>query len=233
MKCLFLKKPRHLSLFVLLAPFSLSLLWENDALAAGRFLISPYASSSSSKAIKPNKSKTAADETVTQRTTYGLKIDIGLFRFLSFQVGVGTNKVDTTRKSKTMRDEFGEIKLEDSNLDLQQDGEYKYKEEQRLATAKFLFSPRIGQMLTLKAGAGVRARQRLLSLSEPEKEDGSPGIQQNIKDPIRYHALASAGLSIRLLKAFSFGAEYNFYFMKFPKIEPHEQEVAISAGVQI
>jgi hypothetical protein len=213
-------------------------LWTpSRAEAQGRFSIAPFASVSSSKAIKPDKAGQTKDDSaksstsnVNQRTTYGLKIDVRLLSLLTFNVQGGVNNVDNTKKVTGLRDEFGEIDIvEDLNLDpADQNAEYRYQEEQRVATARLLLTPRLGRMLWLKAGAGVRARQRLIKVTDKVSDES-----QDIKDPIRYHAVATAGAGVRLFGAMSAHAEYNFYFIKFPETEPHEQEVLVGFGVSI
>ncbi|MEN9809150.1 MAG: hypothetical protein RLZZ488_717 [Pseudomonadota bacterium] len=204
--------------------------------AAGALQIVPYASVSSTKSIKPNQvgkktsSSEATEETVAQRTTYGLRINMRLTRALNLQLQGGTNKLDQTRKAVAMRDEYGDIDFaKDANVDPNaQDATYKYSEEQRLAQAKLAIQPRIGNMFRLNLAAGVRARERLVNVT-----DNIKGTKSTINDPIRYHAVATAGFNARLLKAFTATVEYNFYFLKFPKTEPHEQEALIGFGFQI
>lgn len=215
----------------------ISVLAPAQAFAQGRLSIVPFASVSSSKAIKPDKagktkddSAASSTESVNQRTTYGLKIDIRLLSFVTFNLQGGVNNVDNTKKVSGLRDEFKEINIvEDLNLNPDdQRAEYRYQEEQRLASAKLLLTPRLGKFLWLKAGGGVRARQRLISVT-----DKATDTKQNIEDPIRYHAVATAGAGVRLFRAMSAHAEYNFYFIQFPETEPHEQEVLVGFGVSI
>lgn len=203
---------------------------------AGPLQIVPYASVSSTKAIKPSKvgkkesSTTVTEETVAQRTTYGLRINVRLSRLFNLQLQGGTNKLDQTRKASAMRDEYGDIDFaKDANVDTSaQDATYTYSEEQRLGQALLSIQPSFGQILRVKLGAGVRARERFVNVTDKIKD-----VKTSIHDPIRYNAVASAGVNVRLLKAFSAMAEYNFYFLKFPKTEPHEQEVAIGFGFQL
>ncbi|MBM3383440.1 MAG: hypothetical protein FJY29_13540 [Betaproteobacteria bacterium] len=198
--------------------------------------IVPYAAVSSTKGIKPNKvgkstdSNTATEETVTQRTTYGLRINVRMSRLFSLQLQGGTNKVDQTRKASAMRDEYGDIDFtKDANVDTSaQDATYKYNEEQRVGQVLVAIQPKLGKILQAKIAAGVRARERFLKVT-----DKATDKETSIHDPIRYNAVASAGFQARLLKAFSATAEYNFYFLKFPKTEPHEQEVLIGFGFQL
>jgi hypothetical protein len=207
-----------------------------EALAAGALQIVPYASVSSTKAIKPNQvgkkvsSTEATEESVAQRTTYGLRIAVKLSRLFNLQLQGGTNKLDQTRKTVAMRDEYGDIDFtKDANVDpTAQDATYKYSEEQRVAQAKLSIQPRLGNMLRLNVGAGVRARERFVNVT-----DNTAGTKKSIHDPIRYSAMATAGFNARLLKAFTATVEYNFYFLKFPKTEPHEQEALIGFGFQL
>lgn len=209
----------------------------HGALAFGRVSIGPYASVSSTKAIKPDKvgkdkesDASTATETVTQRTTYGLKIDVRLSKLFQLNVNGGVNAIDQTKKPVAMRDEYGDIDFQkDANVDPNaQSEEYRYKEEQRLATAKLSIAPMVTKWLSVMASAGVRARQRLIDV-----ENKATGEVKKIEDPIRYHAVAGAGFKARLLRAFTAHAEYNFYFLKFPETEPHEQEVVVGFGVSI
>lgn len=206
------------------------------ALAAGAIQIVPYASVSSTKAIKPSqvgkKASTteATEESVAQRTTYGLRLSVKLSRLFHLQIQGGTNKLDQTRKTVAMRDEYGDIDFTtDANVDPNaQDATYKYSEEQRVGQAKLTMQPRLGNFLRLNIGAGVRARERFVNVT-----DNATNTKTSIHDPIRYNAMATAGFNARLLKAFTATVEYNFYFLKFPKTEPHEQEALVGFGFQL
>jgi hypothetical protein len=212
------------------------ILAESGEAAAKTLQIVPYASVSSTKSIKPNKvgkkesTTVATEETVAQRTTYGLRMNVRMGRLFNLQIQGGTNKLDQTRKASAMRDEYGDIDFtKDANVDTSaQDATYKYSEEQRLAQVMLSMQPSLGKMLKVKLGAGVRARERFLKIT-----DNAAGTQTDLHDPIRYNAVASAGFQARLLRALSATAEYNFYFLKFPKTEPHEQEVLIGFGFQL
>ena len=136
---------------------------------AGPVQIMPYASVSSTKAIKPNKvgtkqsSTEVTEETVAQRTTYGLRINVRMSRLFNLQIQGGTNKLDQTRKASAMRDEYGDIDFsKDANVDTSaQDAEYIYSEEQRVGQVLLSMQPRIGKRnnrIGIKIGAGVRAR---------------------------------------------------------------------------
>lgn len=208
----------------------------SPALAAGALQIVPYASVSSTKAIKPSQvgkkasSTEATEESVAQRTTYGLRLSVKLSRLFHLQVQGGTNKLDQTRKAVAMRDEYGDIDFaKDANVDTSaQDATYKYSEEQRVGQAKLTIQPRLGNILRLNIGAGVRARERFVNVT-----DNAAGTTKAIHDPIRYNAMATAGFNARILRAFTANVEYNFYFLKFPKTEPHEQEALIGFGFQL
>lgn len=203
---------------------------------SGPLQIVPYASVSSTKAIKPNKvgkkdsASSATEETVAQRTTYGLRVIVRMSRLFNLQIQGGTNKLDQTRKASAMRDEYGDIDFtKDANVDTTaQNATYIYREEQRVGQVMLSMQPSLGKILKVKIGAGVRARERFLNVTDKATE-----TKTSIHDPIRYNAVASAGFNARLLKAFSATAEYNFYFLKFPKTEPHEQEVLIGFGFQL
>jgi hypothetical protein len=206
------------------------LLFAEDGFASGRFNIGPFASVSSTKGIKPSADKESSEEVTTQRTTYGVKVGLGLGRLFNLDIKAGVNEVDRTKKAAAMRDEFGDIDFEkDANVDpAAQDATYRYKESQKLGTARLLISPRLFSMVWMDVGAGVRVRKRDVTVS-----DDAAGTKQVIDDPIRYHAIGSAGVRFRLLRSFTGNVEYSFYFLNFPEIEPHEQEVAIGFGVSI
>ena len=211
-----------------------------SAAAQSRFSIGPFASVSSTKQIKPNGNKTASEETVTQRVTYGVRAGFGLFSVFGLDIKIGVNDVDRTKKSSAMRDEFEEIDIEkDANVNTADQGaEYRYQESQKLGTAKLTFNPRLFSALWLKVGAGVRARKRDIVITQKnamnESEAVAPENERTvISDPIKYHAVGSAGFGFRLLRSFTGSIEYDFYFLKFPEVEPHEQEVSVSFGVSI
>ncbi|NBW80285.1 hypothetical protein EBR21_00890, partial [bacterium] len=204
---------------ILFFSFSALAVGSGTALASGGLQIVPYASVSSTKAIKPNQvgkktsSTEATEESVAQRTTYGLRLSLRLSRLFQFEVQGGTNKLDQTRKAVAMRDEYGDIDFaKDANVDPNaQDATYKYSEEQRIGQAKLSMQPRLGNFLRLNIGAGVRARERFLNVT-----DNATDTKTSIHDPIRYNAMATAGFNVRLLRAFTANVEYNFYFLKFP-----------------
>jgi len=87
---------------ILFIGFGLLTAASGTALAAGGIQIVPYASVSSTKAIKPNQvgkktsSTEATEESVAQRTTYGLRLSMKLSRLFHLQVQGGTNKLDQT-----------------------------------------------------------------------------------------------------------------------------------------
>lgn len=200
------------------------------AFAAGRVTVGPYASVSSTKGIKPNKMKSASDETVTQRTTYGLRVGVRLGKFFSLGVDAGTNNVDTSKKAAKLRDEYGDIDFQkDLNVDPAAGFDYRYQEEQRLAKVQLVIQPIVTRVLTVKAAAGVRARQRIIKVTDKSEAPAS----KSVTDGPRYQPTAMAGVNVRLFRAFSANIQYDFYFMKFPKTEPHEQEVSVGFGAQL
>lgn len=197
--------------------------------------ITPYAGVSSTKGIKPAKvtpigqkdTKTSSNETVTQRQNVGLKVDVKFFRLFGLNVTGAYNKIDTTKSSGAMRDEFGEIDFKKDIVGTSS-ADFNYQEEQRMATAKVGLYPSIGKLIGVKVEAGVRARQRII-----KSENKLTGDTKNINDPIRFHPTATAGGSIKLGGMAKFMIDYSFYFLKFPETNPHEQEVTIGMGVSI
>ena len=136
-----------------------------------------------------------------------------------------------TKKSIAMRDEYGDIDFKkDANVDPNnQSEEYRYIEQQRLGVAQLTINPSIiPGIVWIELGAGVRARQRLLDVTSIVAKE-----KKSIHDPVRYHAVGIAGAHAKLLGAFFGGMQYKFYFLKFPKTQPHEQEVNITFGVSI
>jgi hypothetical protein len=199
----------------------------------GPITVGPYASVSSTKAIKPvaGKDTGSSEETITQRTTYGVKVDLRLGRLFTLSVNGGQNEVDTTKKPIAMRDEYGDIDFtKDLNVDPNsQTATYRYRETQRLGSAQLVLAPALMKgVLWGKLGAGARARERLITISDEIAQ-----TTKSTKDPLRWSAMATAGVQLRLLGAFNAGVEYKFYFLKFPKTEPHEQEAVVSFGMSI
>ncbi|MGE0173124.1 MAG: hypothetical protein AB7T49_10075 [Oligoflexales bacterium] len=191
--------------------------------------IEPFVSISSKKAIKPNKAgSTTADETVTQRTTYGVRGSLSFWRLMKFQLSVGQNKLDTTTKTSEAVDEFDEIDFEkDLNMDTsQQDADVKMSETQRKASAAFVLDPSFW-IFIMRMKAGVQATQRLMTLQQGD----SP--EESYTSPITYKPVASVGLGVRLGRTMYAMAEYGAFFYKFPETEPFEREVTISYGISL
>lgn len=202
-------------------------------LGGGPITVGPYASVSSTKAIKPvaGKNPGTSEETVTQRTTYGVKVDLRLGKLFTLSVNGGQNEVDATKKPIAMRDEYGDVDFaKDLNVDANsQSAVYRYRETQRLGSAQLVLAPALMKgVLWGKLGAGARARERLITIS-----DEIAKTTKSTKDPLRWSAMATAGVQLRLLRAFSASVEYKFYFLKFPKTEPHEQEALVTFGMSI
>jgi hypothetical protein len=195
---------------------------------SSRISIDPYVSVSSTKAIKADaKDKSKENETIKQRTTYGVRANVTLLgRFFKFQLGLGQNQLATTQKQSEVKDEFGEIDLQsDLNMSTEEpDKEIKIVETQRIGTASFVLDPSFS-IFIMRAKAGVRATQRLFS----KEESGQEKVE--FEGPITYKPLASAGAGVRLGRTMYFMAEYGFYFYKFPETEPFEREVSVSYGV--
>jgi hypothetical protein len=197
--------------------------------AIAEITIAPYASVSSTKTLKPTKGdKSTETETIKQRQTYGLRLGIGLFRALKFQLSGGQNKLTTTEKTLAAKDEYGEIDYE-QDLEMSTEDpekEIRITETQNLATAALIIDPRF-KYLIIRGKAGVVARQRTLVKEEQDKDTVT------VKPPITYKPQLGFGLGIRLgAKTFAV-AEYDFYLYKFPEPEPFERSVTISFGVSI
>jgi len=199
----------------------------------GPITVGPYASVSSTKAIKPvaGKDTGSSEETITQRTTYGVKVDLRLSKLFKLSLNGGQNEVDTTKKPIAMRDEYGDVDFaKDLNVDPNsQTATYRYRETQRVGSAQLVLAPALMKgVLWGKLGAGARARERLITISDEIAQ-----TTKSVTDPLRWSAMATAGVQLRLLGAFNAGVEYKFYFLKFPKTEPHEQEAVVSFGMSI
>jgi hypothetical protein len=214
--------------FLFAAFFALSGLLSSQVTYAG-ISIEPYVSVSSKKAIKPAKAgSTTADETVTQRTTYGIRGSVSFWRLMKFQLAVGQNKLDTTTKTSEVVDEFEEIDFEkDLNMDTSdQDADVKTSEIQRKASAAFVLDPSFW-IFIMRLKAGVQATQRLMTLQQGENPE------ESYESPITYKPVASVGLGVRLGRSMYAMAEYGAFFYKFPETEPFEREVTISYGISL
>lgn len=206
----------------------------SSSTALARISIEPFASVSSTKQIKPNKagssksSTTAGTETETikQRTTYGVKGSLSFFRIMKFQLGVGTNKLETTSKTSEAVDDYGEIDFEkDLNMDTSSpDTEVKITETQNKASATLVLDPSFW-IFMLRAKAGVVATQRKFT---KETEGLDP---ESYTSPISYKPTCGAGAGLRLSSQMYFLAEYSLLLYKFPERSPFEREVSVSYGL--
>lgn len=214
---------------------ALSLISLASEQAHARISIEPFASVSSTKTIKPNKAgknseKPADTETsiTKQRTTYGLRATIGMFRLLKFQVGVGTNELATTTKVSQAVDDYEEIDYQkDLNMDTSDpDAEVKVTERQKKGTATLIVDPSFS-IFILRGKAGVVATQR-----ELEKEQtGSTATKYT--SPITYKPTLGGGAGIKFGPSMYFIAEYSFFLYKFPEKSPFEREVTVTYGVSL
>lgn len=188
--------------------------------------IDPYVSISSTKTITPDsKNKSSENQKEQQRTTYGLRFSLGIYRLFKFQLGVGQNQSVSTQKAQVASDEFNEI---DYNKDLkisidEPDKEMKITEIQKKATASLLLDPSFS-IFILRAKAGIQAQQRYFKKEETGKD---PVV---LNAPITYKPLASVGAGVKIGRTMHAIAEYGFYFYSWPKKEPFEREVSISYG---
>lgn len=203
--------------------------------AHARISFEPFASVSSTKSIKTDKAgknstKPAATETAVtkQRTTYGIRASIGMFRILKFQLGVGTNELATTTKVSQAVDDYEEIDYEkDLNMDTSDpDAEVKMTERQKKGTATLVLDPSFS-IFVLRAKAGVVATQR-----ETEKEQtGSP--KTTYISPISYKPTVGGGAGLKFGPRTYFIAEYSLFLYKFPEKAPFEREVTVTFGVSL
>ncbi len=189
--------------------------------------LTPYASISSSKTIKPAE---AGKETSTtdQKTTYGIRFGLKFYRIVTFQLSVGQNKSEKTSKTSKIVDSYGEIDYEE-DLDMSTndpDQEAKVTEVQRLGRAGLVLDPGFW-ILILRAQAGVQATQRIVTLEEQGEE------AQTMETPITYKPYAGAGLGVKLAPRVSAIAEYTLNFYDFPDLDHFEREVAINFVVAI
>jgi hypothetical protein len=144
---------------------------------------------------------------------------------MGLQLSVGQNKLDETRKTSQVVDEFDEINFEkDLNMDVSdQDAEVKTSEIQRKARVSLVFDPSFWIFIT-RLKAGVQAQQRLMTLEQN-------GTKESYTGPITYDPVASLGFGVRLGRRMYAMAEYGAVFYKFPETEPFEREVTVSYGI--
>ncbi len=193
----------------------------------------PFASTSSTKQIKPDKiGKTSGSatetETIKQRTTYGLRASIGFLKILKFQLGIGTNKLTTTSKTSQAVDEYGEVDFA-SDLDMDTsnpDKEVTITEVQKKGTATLVIDPSFSVFL-LRAKAGMVATQREFTKAAV----GEPTVTE--KTPVTYKPTVGFGAGIKLSPKMYFMAEYSLFLYKYPEKTPFEREVTVSYGLSI
>lgn len=213
---------------VLLAPCLLSLALLAGQATAG-VTISPYASVSSTKKIKPNaKTKGTEDEKVEQRQTYGLQASLSIFSLFKIQASAGQNQLTTTTKTQNAADDYEEINYEkDLNMSTDTpDKEVVLTETQRIGRLGIAFDPGFW-IFILRAKGGVQATQRIVKL----EQQGKPATTTT--PPIKYKPYAGAGAGVRLGPRMFFMAEYSIFMYKFPDYAPFEREVSVSYNVSI
>lgn len=189
--------------------------------------VAPFVSMSSTKTLKPVKNdKTKDQETIKQRTTYGIKGTVGMYSFLKFQLTLGQNQLTTTEKVGNAVDDYGDIDFhKDLNMSTDDpEKDVKTTETQRKGRASLVIDPSFS-ILILRAEAGVQATQRLFA----QKVADQP--EQKYTSPITYKPLATIGAGVKIGPRMFAMAEYSFFFYKFPKTEPFEREATISYGV--
>ncbi|MBP9707419.1 MAG: hypothetical protein KBD78_07210 [Oligoflexales bacterium] len=196
-------------------------------LVYARVSVAPFVSMSSTKKIKPAADKKET-ETLKQRTTYGVRGELGFYRLLKFQLSVGQNELVTTDKTSEAKDEFGEINFEkDLNMSTADpESEVKVTEKMLQAKVGLAIDPSFS-IFIMRVKAGVQANQRSFKLEQTGQE------VQSYTSPITYKPYAGAGAGIRFSPRMYFMSEYGFYFYKFPETEPFEREVSVSFNVSI
>lgn len=198
-----------------------------SATAHGGITVSPFASMSSTKSIKPGASGTEK-ETTKQRTTYGLQGSLSVFRLLKIQASVGQNELVTTQKTSESVDEFGEIDYEkDMNMSTEDpESEVKISEKMLQARLGIALDPSFW-IFIMRAKVGAQATKRDFTLEQTGQE------KQVLEGPITYKPYAGAGAGVRFTPRMFFMAEYTFLFYKFPEYEPFMREVSVSFNVSI
>ncbi len=197
------------------------------AQAHARVEIAPYASISSTKAIKPGE---VGKETSTQkqRTTYGLRANVRMGKLFRFESSIGQSKLVTTSKVQDTVDDLDSIDFE-RDLDMNTDdpeAEVKATETQIQARVGVSMDPSFS-IFVARAKVGVQASQRTMELEQAGAEPSK------VTEPISYKPYAGGGFGIRFSPRVYAIAEYTFLFVEFPELKPFMREVTVSMNVAI
>jgi len=184
--------------------------------------ISPFVSITSTKLLKP--ADTGKEKSTTkQKTVYGIRASLSMWRLLKFQFEVGQGKSITTTKTSEASDEWDEIDYE-KDLDMSVDDP-----EKEVKITEIIKRGRIGLAIdpgfwifVARAKAGVQASQRIVEIEEAGEDP------VKTEPPITYKPYAGAGLGIKFSYRFKAMAEYSFFFYKFPDTNVFEREVTVS-----
>jgi hypothetical protein len=173
-----------------------------------------YASIASSTSEVMSRSEYSKSP-VIPRTTYGLKVDLPLYKAFALGLNVGLNQVETTKSAAAMSDEFDEINFDRKlGVDRSAGGSYHYKESQRVSSAqlltRFYFSKASAAVVF---GLGARARERQIEI-----EKSSGGTAHEYKDIVRVHPLILLGFHDTIFKTFRLGFEYRHHIIDLSKI---------------
>lgn len=200
-----------------------------DVAIASNFSVAPYVSMKSKTVKKADRNNPGQEVTKTiTRTEYGIRGSLRFLSILKASLSVGQNEVKKEEEVGTLTDEYGEIDFEN---DLGTSGrdpadEITMTETQRNAKLTIAAYPKVGPII-LMAGAGVTARQRIITSSINGEE------QPTITSGPTYKPHSTFGAGFRLTPRNKVMVEYELYHYAFPEIEPFERSVTVSVSIGI
>lgn len=190
----------------------------------------PYVSIKSTKSVTPGKKDQSTEtEVVKQRQEYGLRASLSFWRLFKTQLSVGQSKLTNTQKVSQVKDEYGEIDMnEELNMDTSDpDKQIRLTETQNVGKFSLLLDPSFSIFIA-RFKLGITARQRIIQ----KEELGMPS--EKLTEPVTYKPHSGVGFGVKFGPRMFFMAEYEVYHYKFPpKMEPFERELSVSYNISM
>lgn len=202
----------------------------SSSAAQAGFSFAPYVSIKSTKSVTPGKKDQSTEtEVIKQRQEYGLRASLSFWRLFKTQLSVGQSKLTNTQKVSQVKDEYGEIDLnQELNMDTSDpDKQIRLTETQNVGKFSLLLDPSFSIFIA-RFKLGITARQRIIVKDETDLPS------QKITEPVTYKPHSGVGFGVRFGPRMFFMAEYEVYhYMYPPKIQPFERELSVSYNVSM
>ncbi len=190
----------------------------------------PYVSIKSTKSVTPGKKDQSTEtEVIKQRQEYGLRASLSFWRLFKTQLSVGQSKLTNTQKVSQVKDEYGEIDMnQELNVDTSDpDKQLRLTETQNVGKFSLILDPSFSIFIA-RFKLGITARQRIIQKDETDV----PSVK--LTEPITYKPHSGVGFGVRITPRMFFMAEYEVYHYMFPpKLEPFERELSVSYNISM